>query len=369
YNMLSEFIYEVNKQRKRLTIRQLVEKFIDRGLLDLFPVWMCSPESTSTIFPLQKDIFDVIIFDEASQCKIEKAIPSIIRGKKVIVAGDEKQLPPTNFFMASFDDEDQDDEELSEEEELLNEESLLVRAKKIFPGKRLIYHYRSKHPELINFSNHAFYNGYLRIIPRNKIKVNSPITYIQTKGLWRDRCNIEEAEQVVILLKKLLKNNEKGYTFGIITFNVNQMDAIEEAIEKAAQDDPLFGELIDLEKNRYEDDQFIGLFVKNIETVQGDERDIIIFSVGYDYDETRKFRYSFGPLNGIYGPNRLNVAISRAKEKIYVFSSFEPTNLKYEGRYNGPKLLRKYLEYCKYVSEQNYELSYTILKSLNETEI
>jgi very-short-patch-repair endonuclease len=364
YNALNSFIHEVSKQRKRISVRQLVENFSNKGLFDLFPCWMCSPETVSNIFPL-KASFDIVIFDEASQCKIERAIPSVMRGKRIIVAGDEKQLPPSNFFVTNVDDEAEDDEDLSiEDQQILESESLLIRAKSFLPGKRLNYHYRSNHHELIDFSNYAFYQSMLRVIPSNRIKTDSPIEFIKCKGIWRDRKNEDEAKQLVLLLKKLLKNNSKGQTFGIITFNSSQKEEIENRIDEETKKDPYFATLIDAEQNRYNKDEYIGLFVKNIENVQGDERDVIIFSISYANDDAGKFRYRFGPLNGPYGSNRLNVAISRAKEKIYLFCSFNPIDFKYEGSYDGPKLLGKYLSYCKAISDNNTKQAESILKSL-----
>jgi very-short-patch-repair endonuclease len=368
YNNLNYLIHEVNKKRRRISMRQLIEKFINQGLFDLFPCWMCSPETASSVFPLKKDLFDMVIFDEASQCKIEKAIPSIIRAKKIIVAGDEKQLPPTTFFLSNMDD-DEDLEELDDEEQqLLEDESLLVRAKTIFTGKRLLYHYRSKHHELIDFSNYAFYGGSLRVLPRNQSTIQQPITFVKTKGIWDNNCNMTEAKELVKLLKELLIKNNKGLTFGIITFNIKQKDIIEDLIEEEAKNDPIFGRLVDSENKRYNKEEYIGLFVKNIENVQGDERDVIIFSVGYGFDKSGTFRYRFGPLNGVYGKNRLNVAISRAKEKVYVFASFDPRDLKYEGKYEGPKLLGKYLAYCEAISKNDEKLANNILIGLNQIE-
>lgn len=365
YNNMKQWIHEVNKKSRRISIREMIEKFGSVGLFDLFPCWMCSPETVSNIFPLTKDLFDIIIFDEASQCKLEKAIPVTIRGKKLIVAGDEKQLPPTTFFMTALDLDEEEFEEMSEDEkQLLEDDSLLVRAKTVLPGKRLMYHYRSKHHELIDFSNYAFYDSLLKVLPRNSTEELAPITFIKTNGMWEDQCNEGEAREVVKLLKNLLKENKDGKTFGIITFNIKQKDKIEDIIEEEARNDPEFAKMIDKEFNRYNVDEYIGLFVKNIENVQGDERDIVIFSVGYGYDKEGKFRYRFGPLNGIYGRNRLNVAISRAKDKIYVFSSFDPNEIKHEGKYDGPRLLAKYLSYCEAVSNKNYELAVAILESL-----
>jgi len=366
YNNLKKLIHELDKKRKRLTFRELFNLFYKEGLLDLFPCWMCSPETVSSIFPLKKGLFDIVIFDEASQTRLEKAIPSINRGKKLIIAGDSKQLPPSRFFMSTQEEEEDEESEDYDEKQLLENESLLERAKTVLPGKRLIYHYRSNHEELINFSNYAFYDKSLRVIPKNKIQKDSAIEFNNVKGTWDSGVNIKEAKEVVKKIKEILK--EKGnQTLGVITFNIKQKDLIEELLDEEASKDPIFATLLDKERERYNQDEYIGLFVKNIENVQGDERDIIIFSVSYGYDKLNKFRYHFGPLNGPYGSNRLNVAISRAKEKILVFNSFYPKDLKYAGSFEGPKLLREYLSYCKSFSEKDFVGANEKLESLNET--
>ncbi len=370
YNYLKSLIHEVGKKRKRLTLRELFKQFYDDGLLEMFPCWMCSPETVSSTFLLKKDLFDIVIFDEASQCKLEKAVPSLIRAKKIIVAGDEKQLPPSTFFISRNEEDFEEIEEYNyDEKQLLDDESLLERAKTVLPGKRLIYHYRSNYPELINFSNYAFYDTYLRVIPKNSKITKRPIEYNNVGGIWDYGVNLKEAKEVVKKLKKTLKENKEGKTIGVITFNVKQKDLIEEMLDEEASKDPVFGRILDNERKRYNNEEYIGLFVKNIENVQGDERDIIIFSVSYGYDKLKKFRYMFGPLNGPYGPNRLNVAISRAREKIILFTSFEPSNLKYGGSFEGPKLLRRYLEYCKAVSEDSKDSAEKTLNSLKETEM
>jgi len=369
YNNLKYLTHEVNKKRRRLTIRELFEKFEPDGLLELFPCWMCSPETVSSIFPLKKNIFDLIIFDEASQCRIEKAVPALIRGKKVIVAGDEKQLPPTTFFLSYEDGEEEIEEMDEEEQQLMEDESLLIRAKTVLPESRLIYHYRSNNEELINFSNYAFYDKSLRIVPKNNQPKSPPITFKNVKGTWDTGINQKEATEVVKLIKTILNDKKSTQTLGVITFNVKQKDLIEDLLEEEAKKDTGFGILLDKERNRYNQEEYIGIFVKNIENVQGDERDIIIFSISYGFDKANKFRYHFGPLNGTYGPNRLNVAISRAKQKVYVITSFEPSELKYDGTFDGPKLLRDYLDYSKRVSSGNKEASYEKLESLNKVEL
>ncbi|MFA6420452.1 MAG: AAA domain-containing protein [archaeon] len=371
YNNLKYLAHEVNKKRRRLTIRELFEKFEAVGLLELFPCWMCSPETVSSIFPLKKNLFDIIIFDEASQCRIEKSVPALIRGKKVIVAGDEKQLPPTTFFLSYEDGEEELEEMDEEEQQLMEDESLLIRAKTVLPESKLIYHYRSNNEELINFSNYAFYDKSLRIIPKNTRPKTPPIAFNNVKGTWDTGINQKEATEVVKLIKKILNNKSKENipTLGIITFNVKQKDLIEDLLEEEAKKDSGFGILLDKERNRYNQEEYIGIFVKNIENVQGDERDIIIFSISYGFDKANKFRYNFGPLNGTYGPNRLNVAISRAKQKVYVITSFEPSELKYDGTAVGPKLLQKYLDYAKTVSSKSKEAAYEKLESLNKVEL
>jgi len=369
YNTLRQLMHELGKKRRRLTIRELTNQFESEGIFELFSCWMCSPEIASSIFKMKKNLFDVVIFDEASQCRLEKAIPSIIRGKKLIVAGDEKQLPPTTFFK-SFGNDDEDHEEYDfEEKQLLEDESLLVRAKTVLDGERLLYHYRSNYEELINFSNQMFYNSSLKVIPKNEQPKEPAIQFKNVKGTWENRQNIKEAQYVVSLIKQFLKDKKNNPTIGVITFNFVQKNLIQDMLEEEARKDSTFGNLLDKELERYNKEEFVGLFIKNIENVQGDERDIIIFSISYGFDNSNKFRYHFGPINGEYGPNRLNVAISRAKEKIYVVSSFEPTDLKYEGKFEGPKLLRKYLEYCKLISEGKKEDAYSKLVPEDNNEI
>jgi very-short-patch-repair endonuclease len=269
--------------------------------------------------------------------------------------------------MASTEEGLEDSEEYEyDEKQLLEDESLLERSKTVMPGKRLIYHYRSNHEELINFSNYAFYDRNLRIVPRNSIPKDPPIDYRNVNGTWDSGINMKEAKEVVNTIKELLKNNKRNLTMGVITFNVKQKDLIEELLEDEARKDNEFAKALDREKERFNNEEYIGLFIKNIENVQGDERDIIIFSISYGFDRQGKFRYMFGPLNGAYGPNRLNVAISRAREKVIIISSFEPQDLKYEGSFEGPKLLRQYLDYTRYISKKDKVSADNKLENINK---
>ncbi|MBU3188961.1 DUF4011 domain-containing protein [Clostridium bowmanii] len=357
---------QCTKKSRLLHIREFVSKFSD-SIFELYPCWLLSPESVSEVLPLVEGLFDVIIFDEASQIFIESSIPTVYRGKKVVVAGDSKQLKPSSTFTSKYDGEEEEDEDL-ETAAAFEEESLLDLAKYSFVSTSLYYHYRSKYDELINFSNYAFYGGKLEVSP-NIAKTNSegvhPIERIKVCGKWTSRTNPEEAKEVINLVKTILKNRNENETIGIITFNITQRDLIDDLLELEAGKDHEFGERYFAESDRVENNEDFSLFVKNIENVQGDERDIIIFSTAYAKNENGRVTASFGSLSQDGGENRLNVAISRAKKKIYLVTSIEPEDLNVDSsKNNGPKLFKKYLQYVKAVSEGNNEIARDILYSV-----
>jgi len=360
-----EFKRRASMKRKLWPIRKFIKVFGEL-VLELFPCFLLTPETVSEILPLEMGIFDLVIFDEASQIFIEKSIPSIFRGKKVVVAGDDKQLRPTSFFMIRNDEEYEDDEEENlESAAAIEEESLLDLAKVNFKSTHLRFHYRSRYEELINFSNCAFYDRKLYISP-NIENVEKPIEVIKVKGTWESRQNLEEARRVVELVKKILKE-KSGDTIGVITFNVTQKDLIEDLLDEETRNDEEFLELYNRELSRRENYEDKGIFVKNIENVQGDERDIIIFSIGYAPDRYGKVRAYFGALNQYGGENRLNVAISRAKKKIYIVTSIEPEDLNVEAtKHLGPKLLKEYLKYSRAISKGNKTETQEILNSLSD---
>ena len=303
-------------------------------LFDVIPCWLTSPETASAVFPLEEN-FDLVIFDEASQCFAENAIPAIVRGKQFVVVGDEKQLSPNDLYQVRWDDENAED--LID----LDVESILDLASLYLPQKSLRHHYRSQSLELMNFSNQEFYDNKLKILPDFKSfeKKEPPIEYMKIEGVWEKNQNIKEAEKVVELIAELNKNKRKN--IGVVTFNNKQQELIKDLIEeKIAQNEIKIG------------DDF---FVKNIENVQGDERDIIIFSVGYAPTKSGRMNIQFGSLNMHKGENRLNVAVSRAREKIYVVSSIYPEQLKVEKTKNeGPKAFKKYLSYALEVSNREF---------------
>lgn len=363
----NDYLYQISKKQNYWSVRKMMEVYGDY-LFKLFPCWLLSPENVSSILPLEKDMFDIVLFDEASQVFIENTIPSIFRGKCIVVAGDAKQLRPTTTFMKRYMGANLDDEVDLSTQAALEVESLLDLAVSRFNSANITYHYRSKNQELIDFSNKAFYSGNLQIAPNvSKNLKQKPIERILVDGKWSDRKNLAEAKKVVELTKQILKTRKHGETIGIITFNSEQEACIEDLFDKECFKDEDFRSRFIRESSRIENDEDVSLFVKNLENVQGDERDIIIFSIGYARNEFGKVNASFGSLSNEGGENRLNVAVTRAKQKIYVVTSIEPEELKVDGaKFAGPKLLRSYLAYARAVSKGKTEEVKAILDSFNQ---
>ncbi|MDZ7900837.1 MAG: AAA domain-containing protein [Arcicella sp.] len=327
--------HQVAKKRKLWSIRKLISEHSEE-IFKLVPCWLASPETVSAILPLQTEneapFFDLIIFDEASQCFAEQGIPALFRGKQVVIAGDSKQLQPNDLYRVRFETETDDLPELEID-------SLLDLACQYLPQTQLKGHYRSNSLDLIDFSNRYFYKNTLSLLPDfQDINLQKPaIEYIKVEGVWENNTNPIEAENVISLVQKLT-DELPNKSIGIVTFNAKQQGVIQDLLETKTI-------------------KFTHpIFIKNIENVQGDERDIIIFSVGYAPDAKGKMNMQFGSLNAQGGENRLNVAITRAKEKIYVISSILPNQLRVEEAQNeGPKLLKSYLEYALMVSEGKYK--------------
>ena len=365
------FLHEILKQRGFMPVRRLLEKYKD-FLLKLFPCWLLSPETVSTVMPLEKELFDLVIFDEASQIFIENAIPTIYRGKYVAISGDNKQLRPTNAFVKRYLGSDAGEEDSDPDASInaaLKVESLLDLATSRYSSAHLTYHYRSIYEELINFSNYAFYNGKLQIAPNTSRSVaNRPIIRMKVAGEWIDRHNHKEAVAIVELVKKLFKTRKNKETIGVITFNTEQEGYIKDLLDAEASKDEAFKAMYFKELNRKEKNEDVSFFVKNIENVQGDERDIIIFSIGYAKNENERIVAQFGSLSQVGGENRLNVAITRAKQKIYVITSIEPEELSnVENSKNpGPKILKKYLQYVRAISNGDKKEARLILNSFGQ---
>lgn len=361
YNTLS---YELGKKRKVKSVRKLIQEY-EHILFDIAPCWLASPEMVSNVFPLVQNMFDLVIVDEASQLAAERALPFLYRGSRIVIAGDEHQLKPHDLFQIKEDDSE------DEEDDTTDIESLLLLAKRRFTSTTLRWHYRSKWQELISFSNHAFYNGSLQVSPNVQLKApKPPIEWIHCDGgIWENRSNIIEACKVVDVLYGILQDtrDKKIPTIGIITFNDQQRNIILDEIENRQKKDPDFNELykqVIAPASGKKDDE---IFVRNIENVQGDERDVIIFSVGYAKDNEGKFRLQFGTLNQDGGENRLNVAVTRASEKIIVVSSIDPIDLRgvEDSKNPGPKRLKDFLMYAQAVSNSDGKQVEQILESLS----
>lgn len=356
--------HQVSKKRRIWAVRKLVAKTWKEGLKELVPCWMASPESASAIFPMEKDFFDLVVFDEASQCFVERAIPLMLRGRQVVIAGDGQQLQPLNLYQVRYDDAES---EYVESEIALEVESILDLAKTSLQEVRLNWHYRSQQAALINFSNHAFYEGKLQVAPRAKQDTSyiPPLEWIAIGGHWRDNRNMEEATEVVRLILRLIQHPDQP-SIGIVTFNFHQQELIKDLLEAELIDlnetDPEMAHKLQQVMFRTGDSDFQGIFVKNIENVQGDERDVIIFSVAYGYNERGTLSTQFGLLSQQGGENRLNVAITRARKKIYVICSFPPSDLQVEGAKNdGPRLFKAYLQYVKAISDGRKAYAHQLL--------
>ena len=367
YDKWNILLDELNRKRHVLPIKKLFERH-EGIMLRIAPCWLATPSAVSSIFPLKRNIFDYIIFDEASQSRVAQSLAALYRGKKIVIIGDEKQLPPVFHFSREDEEEIRNDEI---DRELLSE-SLLELANRMFNHTYLRWHYRSIHQELVDFSNHAFYDELLKIAPNISKPSTPPIRWIScNNGRWIDRSNRPEAELVVNELKKILIDNKRtggNRSVGIITFNTPQKEEIWDEIERRKRKDSEFKELYaetdDQEKRAIRDLPF----VRNIENVQGEERDIIIFSLGYAKDllSTKEtFGIHFGSLNGLNGENYLNVAITRARQEIIIVCSLDPDKINIDNAtHTGPRRLKEYLCYAKSISKSNHQETMSILSSL-----
>jgi very-short-patch-repair endonuclease len=335
---------QVHLQRRHLPVRKLLER-IPNLLPRIKPIVMMSPISVSYFLPSTVK-FDLVVFDEASQVLPEDAIGAIYRGTQVVVCGDAKQLPPTDFFRsAAWED---DDVEIPEDEIAGSFQSILDELGAAgIPLVMLRWHYRSRHESLIAFSNARFYDWKLVTYPSSVqrdpslgIRLEHVPHGIYDRG--RTRTNRQEADRVAELIHEhFITNPDK--TLGVVAFSEAQRDAIAQALELRMDQFP--------ELERYvagEGDRLSGFFMKNLENVQGDERDSMIFSVGYGKDANGVMTMGFGPLNREGGERRLNVAITRAREKVILVSSILARDIDIQAtRMQGPILLRAYLDYAE----------------------
>lgn len=351
--------------KKALKLRQMLATGaeVEGGdpIYDLCPVWMASPSTVAQIFP-RYAIFDVIIFDEASQCRLEEALPVLLRGHRVVIAGDQKQLPPTRFFESALADSGDGDAETAEElffQQQSEAEDLLTAALNLDVREAYLdVHYRSRNEALIGFSNEHYYGSRLQPIPghpRHKA-LNTPIRLHRVDGVYHERANEKEAEAAVNLIAELLSEPEPP-SIGVACFNLAQKEAIHDALADRIEKDADFARRYEVAKNRKGRDSFEGLFVKNLENVQGDERDVMIISTTFGPDPQGKFRRNFGALSQREGGRRLNVLVTRARDAVHVLTSIpsaEYTALQAvpSGQIpNGRLQLYAYLRYAEKLAE------------------
>lgn len=308
------------------------------------PCLLMSPLSVSQFLTSDAIRFDVVVFDEASQIPPEDAISAIYRGRQVIIVGDDQQLPPTTFFQTGIGDSPHSEAELPDDE-VPDFASILDLGKATLPKLSLRWHYRSKDEALIAFSNRHFYDNRLVTFPaaEQKRPDRGVFFHYVADGVYDRggrRHNRREAEVVADLVLQQLKQRP-DQSVGVIAFSQAQMNAIEDELERRRWEDPSF-------EDHFREDRPESVFVRNLETVQGDERDVIFLSVGYGKDASGRPSLNFGPLNRDGGEKRLNVAVTRAREKLVLVSSLRSADL--AGRPStaeGFRLLREYLEYAE----------------------
>ncbi|KAA5599010.1 protein kinase [Blastochloris sulfoviridis] len=357
-------------------LRQILDEGADLGLMRLRPIWLMNPDVVSRVLPLKAGLFDLVVYDEASQMPVEHAMPSLFRAKRILVAGDEKQMPPTSFFSGRIDDDEDDgaeidglDEGLTAAEREAQEESwnrrevkdcpdLLQLARGVLPTAILQIHYRSKYRELIGYSNAAFYKGDLSVPARHpeaEVRRVRPVEVIRADGVYEGQTNVAEAERVVAWLAETWAAPDEPPSIGVVTFNRKQADLIEDLLEKRAEADPGFLQAYRRERDRTQNREDMGFFVKNVENVQGDERDVIVFSTTFGRDRHGAFRRNFGVLGQAGGERRLNVAVTRARAKVVLITSMpvgDVSDWLASGRAPGkPRdYLQAYLDYAARLS-------------------
>ena len=334
---------EAAKKSRHLSIRQLVAR-APHVLTSLRPCWTMSPVLAAEMIPADQRLFDVVIFDEASQIPPAEAISSLARAPQAVIAGDSRQLPPTTFFgRASQDESDEEDDE--DAMALTSDiESLLDAAGALLRDKMLQWHYRSRDDRLIAFSNSHIYGGALTAFPG--AIVDSPVShhivpFKPRAGVVGTRSNPDEVERVVDLVLEHARESS-DQTLGVIAFGQYHADHVENALRLrlGGLKDPSLDEFF----SETNEERF---FVKNIERVQGDERDAIILTVGYHKDANGNLPYRFGPILQEGGERRINVAVTRARARVTLVSSFSHHDMD-PGRSSakGVRLLRQYLEYA-----------------------
>lgn len=350
-----------------VSIRRIFEQ-IPNLLPRLCPCMLMSPISAAQYLEPGREPFDIVVFDEASQLPTCKAVGALARAKDAIIVGDPKQMPPTSFFASNTVDEDNLE---SEDLESILDDCLALN----MPQTHLLWHYRSRHESLIAFSNSRFYENKLYTFPSVNDR-ESKVSLVHINGVFergRTRQNRAEAEAIVAELIRRCHDRELAqYSVGVVTFNISQQNLIDDLLTEACAADA------ELERWIYESAEPV--FIKNLENVQGDERDVILFSIGYGPDENGKVYMNFGPLNREGGWRRLNVAISRSRVEMIVFSTLTPDQINLSRTSaEGVAALKAFLEYAggqklaqdetaiRYQRDERMGIARAICKALHES--
>ncbi|MCB9033126.1 MAG: DUF4011 domain-containing protein [Chitinophagales bacterium] len=357
-----KYLYNQRKNKQynsKNSLRKIVHDDVD-FFTTIFPVVLVNPSVAASIIPLEYNLFDFIILDEASQLKVEETYATLLRGKTKIISGDKHQMPPSSYFgnaVVIYEEENDDENESF----LADSQSLLEYAEDTgYQSHTLDFHYRSQHHHLIEFSNTAFYQS--KLIPLPPKKDYQAITFHAINGVYQNGINEAEAKAIVTTIFDLA-NTTTTPSIGIATFNIHQRNLILDLIyETATQDEANAKKLELLLAN--------GLFVKNLENIQGDERDILLISTTFGLTEEGKFRQNFGPLTQEKGYKLLNVIITRAKKTIQIFSSIPeqfianyPTAIQEKGN-TGKGIFYAYLAFVKAISQQNEAQKQLVLNTI-----
>lgn len=332
---------EITKKRRHLPIRRLMDQ-AGRAIQAIKPVFMMSPMSIATFLPPGRVEFDLVLFDEASQVSPADAFGALLRSRQAVVVGDSQQMPPSSFFdkMYASDDDGDDDNVTSDQESILG----MFRAQGA-PYRILRWHYRSRHESLIAVSNHEFYDDALVVFPSPGLDPTAPGLKLHVlEHTWYERGTSKTNPQEALAVAERVMQHARVHpemTLGVVAFSMAQRDAIEMQLEVLRRNDPSAEEFFKAHANE-------PFFIKNLENVQGDERDVILISIGYGKTREGYLAHSFGPLNNQGGERRLNVLISRARRACEVFSNFHGDDIDPQrSRARGVIALKRFLTYAR----------------------
>lgn len=332
---------EAHKQKRHKTLRQLAAEALD-VVTALKPCWMASPLAVSQVLLGSRAVaFDVVIFDEASQVLPEDAVTALLRGRVAVVAGDRHQLPPTPFFVAGQDDGDGDTDGAQATSGM---ESVLDAMKVFVPERSLLWHYRSEDERLIAFSNQEIYGSSLVTFPG--VGRWAAVTHVLVPQVLADGEELSSSAEVERVVELVIDHatTRPDESLGVITMGIKHQRRILARLEQVREEHPELDEFFESEGHRERQEPF---FVKNLERVQGDERDAIVLSIGYGKDRGGRLVYRFGPLLYDGGERRLNVAVTRAKRRLTLVTSFSHEDME-DGRIHsrGMRLLKQYIRYA-----------------------